>query len=410
MEGSDEFPWRGIDLRNTHTIEMMKKRITYFLFIWCSVQLHAQDATFSISDFNPININPAYAISGDGQLKLFTSTRQQWLNLPGPSSTSAAYLMNQASLCAPIISNRNNGLGLALQLNNQASGEGSLELNGMRFGAAARFSGKFNRHNYSFASGVGFGVSQFSVDWRDLNFSSQFSPFYGMVESTPLVNPQNTQANLTVSANIGIRGAYSKQFNSNAIIALKAGFAGFHMNRTGVSFFDNTSILLPRYVGHVSAIYVPKTNKGLKGMQSNYIIIGGVLQKQGASTTTEIRIGTNINPSVNVYTLYRSRYLLPLENKVDALCFLTQIKLRQFIISVGYDMTVSNLNNMRTYGTTEIGLMIPLGGNSPLANKNKPTSCQSEQILSHALWKMNERFDSKGGVFNKEFSALSLVL
>jgi hypothetical protein len=54
--------------------------------------------------------------------------------------------------------------------------------------------------------------------------------------------------------------------------------------------------------------------------------------------------------------------------------------------------------------------MIPLGGNTPIGNKSKSTGCQSEQILSHALWKINERFNPRGGVYNKEFSALSLVL
>ena len=388
----------------------MRNRYIYITVFLIGLPVFAQDATFSITDFNPVNINPAYAISGDGQIKLFTSTRQQWLNLPGASSASSAYQMNQASLCAPLVSNRNNGFGIALQLNNQSSGEGSLELNGFRLGAAARFSGKYNRHNFSFASGIGFGISQFSLDWQELNFSSQFSPFYGLIQSASLVNPMNVEGNIAVSANIGIRGAYSRQLTSNAIIAAKAGMAAFHINNSAVSFFDNNSILLPRYVGHLSVIYMPKTANGIRGLQSNYLIVGGVFQRQGSSTTTEIRVGTNINPAVNVYTLYRSRYVIPLSDKVDALCFLAQIKLKQLILCVGYDMTISSLNNMRTYGTLEIGLMIPIGGNSLLGNRNKSTSCQSEQILSHALWKVNERFDSKGGVFNKEFSALSLVL
>ena len=168
--------------------------------------------------------------------------------------------------------------------------------------------------------------------------------------------------------------------------------------------------MIPRYVAHISSIIVPKNSNGIKGIQPNYLIVGAILQKQGASTTSEVRVGTNVNSSVSVYTLYRSRYILPLKTSVDALCFLTQIRLRRFIVCIGYDMTISKMNNMRTYGTAEIGLMIPLGGNTPVGNKTKSTGCQSEQILSHALWKINERFNPRGGVYNKEFSALSLVL
>ena len=113
---------------------------------------------------------------------------------------------------------------------------------------------------------------------------------------------------------------------------------------------------------------------------------------------------------MNLFMMYRSQYLLPIENRVDAICFQTQIKLNQFLMSIGYDITISELNNMRTYGTTEIGVMIPLGKNNPIGNKKVQASCQAEQVLSHALWKMNEKFDSKGRVFNKEFSSLSLVL
>jgi type IX secretion system PorP/SprF family membrane protein len=388
----------------------MSKFLFFIIVSFLTTGLFAQDASFSISDFNPVNVNPAYAISGDGQIKLFTSTRHQWLNLAGPSSSSAAYRINQASLCAPIVSNRNNGFGISMQVNNQSSGEGDLELNGFRLGSAARFSGKFNRHNYSFASGVSFGISQFSLDWQELNFSSQYNPFYGLIHSTPLINPQNVQGNISVSANFGVRGAYSRQLSNNSIIALKGGLSAFHINNTAVSFFDNNSILIPRYVAHISSIIVPKNSNGIKGIQPNYLIVGAILQKQGASTTSEVRVGTNVNSSVSVYTLYRSRYILPLKTSVDALCFLTQIRLSRFIVSFGYDMTISKMNNMRTYGTAEIGLMIPLGGNTPIGNKSKSTGCQSEQILSHALWKINERFNPRGGVYNKEFSALSLVL
>jgi len=388
---------------------MRSKAILSIIFIQ-SLVLNAQDATFSISDFNPMNLNPAYAISGDGQLKLFSSSRQQWLNLDGPQANSPSYLIHQVTLCAPIQSSRGSGFGIAIQLNNQTAGEGALEMNGGRITGAARFSGKFKRHNYSFASGVGIGMSQYSLDWGNLRFASQYDSFYGFIQTTPLVNPQAIQSNIGISANLGLRFAYSHEYRSGSIIAIKSGYGLFHANNTALSFFDNNSILFPRHVFHNSIIYLPNSTKGIKGTPLNYYIAGLVILQQGPVSTSELRLGTNINPGMNLFMMYRSQYLLPIENRVDAICFQTQIKLNQFLMSIGYDLTISELNNMRTYGTTEIGVMIPLGKNNPIGNKKVQASCQAEQVLSHALWKMNEKFDSKGRVFNKEFSSLSLVL
>ena len=55
-----------------------------------------------------------------------------------------------------------------------------------------------------------------------------------------------------------------------------------------------------------------------------------------------------------MYSGYRRRLFIPLDLRQDAILFSLQINAPRYMLSIGYDYTVSGLNIQRTRGTTEL--------------------------------------------------------
>ena len=108
----------------------MKKLIT-IAFIILSQVLSGQDATFTLIDNNPVSINPAFCIPAGNQFQAMTLFRQQWWNLPGPNSLSAAYQMNNGTFMIPILADRYSATGLSIQAFDNSSGEGDFSYSGV---------------------------------------------------------------------------------------------------------------------------------------------------------------------------------------------------------------------------------------------------------------------------------------
>lgn len=389
---------------------MMLRKFIVFIAFFGYVGVKGQDITTGLFETNPLSFNPAYAIPGYNEWVFMANSRQQWWNLPGPTPFAPAYNVNRASLIAPFISKQEKGLGTGLNWVNVSSGEGSYELNEFTISNAARFSGKLRKSRYSGAAGVGIGLRQLSLDWSKLTFSSQLDPFDGIIFSTPTVNPNLPNSSISVNANAGIRFAYSFQTRNRSVMGLKAGLAGFQLNAPAISFFNETSRLDPRYVGHLSMVYMPKKKRGLFSKSfANYFHLGYVAQFQGPLTTHETRLGTSVNGILNFYGGIRRRNFLPTATKIDATYWSAQINLSQFILSMGYEFTISELNQTRTRGTTELGLILPLNKLTDLFAKQKSEPCYADYILTHSDFRSVEQFNSKTSFWGKEFTPVSFV-
>lgn len=389
---------------------MMKKILLSILLSLGFTSLFSQDATFTLIDHNPLSTNPAYALPGNGQYQFLSLSRQQWWNLPGANAISAAYHMNQASFLSPIISKPDNGLGIGVQLNRNASGEGKLAMTDANFFTASRLGWKVNRRRVDIGAGVGIGLKQYTLDWEQLTFSSQLDPFYGLVNSIPLVNPMQGSSSLAVSGSFGLKGSFTTQIWRRTL-SLKSGGAIYHLNKPGISFFDQTERINPRYSAHGSVIIFPKNKSGLVGnVASTYYIFRQNYQHQFPLSTHETRIGTNLNGVLTVYGGFRRRLFHIGNESIDAILWSMQINAPGMIISVAYDFTVSDLNIQRTRGTTEIGITIPLGTRGNIKARRASEPCYVDYLLTHSEWKAVEQFNKASTDWGREYAPVTFIL
>ncbi|MDA8819750.1 type IX secretion system membrane protein PorP/SprF [Schleiferiaceae bacterium] len=388
----------------------MRFFLLHILIGYTGLSLTAQDATFTLIDHNPLSTNPAYALPGNGQFQFLSLSRQQWWNLPGPSASSASYNMNQASFLAPIISRPDNGLGLGFQLNRNSSGEGRLGMNNAQLFTASRIGWKVKRQRLDFGAGVGIGIQQYTLDWNQLTFTSQLDPFYGLVNTFPNVNPRVGSSNLAITGSFGMKGAWTSKINQK-IISVKSGAAVYHLNKPGISFFDYTERIKPRYSVHNSVVYFPENKLGLVGnVTTTYYVLRHNYQYQYPLSTHETRIGTNLNGVLTLYSGFRRRLFHIGRETVDAIMWSIQINAPGMVVSVGYDFTVSELNVQRTRGTTEIGIIIPLGSRGNIRAKRASEPCFVDYLLTHSEWKAVEKFNNKSTNWGREYSPVTFIL
>lgn len=382
----------------------MRLKVYIAVLVLASLQLVGQDATFTLIDLNPLSTNPAYAMPSNGQIQFMSISRQQWWNLPGPSATSAGYHMNQASFLYPIISKRDNGLGYGIQMQRNTSGEGRLAMTDVTSYTASRI--RVNRNHY-FDAGVGIGIKQYAIDWDQLTFTSQLDPFYGLVNSTPLVNPRNGNSSVSISGNAGFLYSFITPNNQKHF---KFGGAAYHINRPGVSFFDETERVNRRYSIHGTMLNFRKPSRGVIGkIGTSYTIVKVNYQHQKPLSTAEVRLGTNVNGILTVYGGLRRRNYMISDTKTDAILWSIQLNAPGFMVSAGYDFTISDLNIQRTRGTTEIGLNIPLGASRNIRTKRASEPCYVDYLLTHSEWKAVEQFNKRTTFWGREYSPVTFI-
>ena len=112
----------------------------------------------------------------------------------------------------------------------------------------------------------------------------------------------------------------------------------------------------------------------VEDIKSNYVIFRHNSEYQASLRNVETRIGTNLAGMFTVYSGYRRRLFIPLDMQQDAILFSLQLNAPRYMLSIGYDYTISGLNIQRTRGTTELGLIFPLGTRGNLRGRAKRAS------------------------------------
>jgi len=126
--------------------------------------------------------------------------------------------------------------------------------------------------------------------------------------------------------------------------------------------------------------------------------------------TNELRVGTNLSGVMVLYTGLRRKEFFVLNETIDAVLMSVQVNTPKFILSIGYDYTVSELNIQRTRGTTEIGLTVPLGVKGNLKGRRASEPCYVDYLLKHAEWKAVEKFNNKSTDWGREYSPITFIL
>jgi hypothetical protein len=324
--------------------------------------------------------------------------------------------MNNGTFMIPILADRDNSTGISIQAFDNSSGEGDFSYSGITTTIGHRFGNILlpKRARGAWSVGVGMSTRKFSLDWSQLTFSTQLDPFYGYISSIPLVNPRiNSSPDFfTITPNLGTNFSW---ITANRNTKVSIGVAGFNVTSlSGFSFFDNGSeaTIPSRLSVNTSIIKFSNGSGGLaEDIRSSYIILRNNFEHQASLINNETRIGTNIAGVLTVYGGYRRRLIIPIDQQQDAVLFSIQVNAPRYMLSIGYDYTVSGLNIQRTRGTTEIGLIFPLGvrGNLRGRSKKAPEPCYVDYLLTHSEWKAVERFNNKSTNWGREYAPVIFI-
>ena len=392
---------------------MMRFMLLSFLVLVNFLNVKAQDATFTLIDHNPVSINPAFCIPSGNQYQALTLFRQQWWNLPGPSKLSAAYQMNNGTFLIPIIADRYNSTGCSIQAFDNSSGEGDFSYSGITttMGEKMYFSLP-NRAKMHISVGLGFTFRKFSIDWSQLTFSSQLDPFYGYISNIPLVNPRinNSPEYFTITPNVGVNFDFLSKSTKNKF-SLGAGC--FNMTGLGAnSFFDsgNASGIPRRYTVNFSWIRFINGSGGLvEDLKSTYLVGRQNIEYQSGLINNETRLGANFAGAITIFAGYRRRLLFATDLVQEAALLSIQVNTPRYIFSIGYDYTISGLNIQRTRGTTEVGLIFPLGIKGSIRGKRASEPCYVDYLLTRSEWKAVEKFNKKSTSWGREYSPITFI-
>jgi type IX secretion system PorP/SprF family membrane protein len=391
----------------------MKHSWLYIVLFVSSGYLKAQDAVWNAVHHNPLYINPAYASNPGQGAAFYLNTRNQWLNLPGATRISGAHQFNQYSYVTPISSpwlrGKYNGLGTSLQVTQSRAGEGRLSFNGIshNFGTYLPLRNRLSR-TLAVYVGMGYSLGQYSLDWDQLVFSSQLDPYLGLINPNPLVNPQYAQApsNISKSGQFGgfIHGSLSRR------TFFRVGYGLFHFGPEIVTFFDQREQIAPRHSYHATLTYFPKSKTGLKkDFQANYVVLQQNIQRQYPLRTSETRLSV-CNGGVLINSIgLRSKDFLALSARVDSWLYSAQFNTNLGMYSIGYEYTISKLNNGRSGGTIEIGMTLPLNASLGPKAFRKREPCFVEGLLISSEWKAVEKFSKAATSWGVQYSPVTFI-
>lgn len=375
----------------------MKNLKYIILFAIIGYQINGQDATFTQYMFNHLNLNPALVVTGNSQGSFQMNSRQQWLNLPGPTSYSGAYTFNQASVRLPIPSRVLKGFYTGFQFEQTGAGEG--ELNSFKTQSFIGLSRRMAK-NTTAQFGMGIGIIQNYLNWNYLTFTSQLDHYLGFVNPSPNVNPQLGQSNIAVTPSFGLRVQQASLDRSGRLkYVTNLGAAVYHFNKPTISFFDNNSAIQPRYSFYMTSTNLMNKKYANLGVGARYIVLSHVYEYQSPLITNSTNLGVQLGQDFFVFSGFRRKKFLAQELNVDAVFFAFNWNMGWALGGLSYDWTISALNNSRTSGTAEMSFSLPFNYSKKWSRRlqsDLKENCWVDYLLMDAEWRANENFRKNG--------------
>lgn len=330
----------------------MKNKLLGFFCLLC-LHTHAQDATFSQLNANPINLNPALTGVFDGQLRFIANYRNQYAAVLG----SEAFRTVAASVEVKKPVGRYDFASIGITALRDVAGVGSYSrLHGGISGSIIKqMGGSSKRGTGQFlVAGARIGFGQHGLDWSKLWFSPQFDE--------PSLDVNNSFSNGETFANrnskvfpdfdAGI--LWFATFGENS--SIYAGAAMFHINQPLVSFFENGQAQLERR-------YSVNTGGELSLSEEISLLPSLALMQQGSHF--QGMGGAHIryrSPKWNDLAL-RSGFWTriaqsPQSQILDAAILSAHLEMTRWSIGFSYDFTVSDLTKANSSrGAFEISLI-----------------------------------------------------
>ena len=292
---------------------MLKKSISFLLFIAVASYTYAQDPTFSQYYANRLYLNPAFAGTAKCP-RLTLNYRNQWPGLDNSFITYAASFDQQIDAI--------NG-GLGVQLMSDQAGEGVLSTTSASFIYSYQFA--VNR-KFSIRAGFQATAVQKAIDVSNLRFGDMIDARRGFVyQSQEQIKTDNV---IYPDFSFGLLGFSEKTYFGVAVHHLTSPDEGF----------TNQSILAQRITAHFGAV-LPMGIRNEDMTWSPNVIV----QSQGGSM--ELNLGAYVS---------KGPIVLGLWNRIgDSFIALIGFQQEDFKIGYSYDLTSSLLSD-KTSGSHEI--------------------------------------------------------
>lgn len=319
-----------------------------FLLLVLSLGVRAQDPVFSQYFLNLNYLNPAFAGYTNDLTTNFNS-RVQYFGVPGFMASNTA--------SANISCEEETRLGLGLLAYHNVEGQGILQTASISGQVSANFPFKIRRRQRTnkglFSAGVQFGGGQKYLNWQNLTFSDQYSPYLQGVQNPSSITVQQSSSNVFLDMAAGIRSTY--EFGTGRkpkFISL--GAAAFHMNRPVQSFLESDHKLEPRYTFYFF-YYMGNPRKG-RTRDLRYLSFGALADYQQGLQTHTLSVFKDLNEYMTIGLSVRREDFLFLNRQADALIPHFVLKLNNLTMGISYDWTLSPLGEENTFGSAEIGI------------------------------------------------------
>jgi type IX secretion system PorP/SprF family membrane protein len=325
----------------------LKKVFFTIIIALSSLNLVAQDVSFSQSFLNPLYVNPAYTGVNEG-LRVCINYRNLWNKIP---SKFPSYTISADAQDLRISS------GLGLNILNDVEGEGSLHTQAI--GGFYSYRAVLVPKKWIFQVGVQTSLISKRIDWSSLIFSDQIDPVLGVIK--PANSPAPAfQSVLYPDFSAGgiIRGNHYTRFKKLSATTT-IGFAVHHIVQPNESIVRQNSIFPRRIVAH-AGVLIPFRNE----ISKNKFAINPqfMWEQQGPMTTFNFALLTVVQP-IYAGIMYRNQTpVLPNVRDADAMiiCFgINNDWNKEIFYKIGYsyDLTISDLKSS-TAGSHEIAIVV----------------------------------------------------
>lgn len=328
----------------------MKRTLIFFLVIFSSSGLIAQDLHFAQSSQTPLFINPGAAGVYDGWERVIINHRNQWLG------ANTRFMTTAIAADINIGKTRQNDkpyLGLGMMFFNDKGGDsnfgnqnGSLTLSGVL---------PMGGSGHSLSLGIQGGMGQRKADLSNVSFMSQWNGSEFNLNLAGEANPLVSFNYLDASAGLFyIFDGGRNSFQRDNKFKFKFGIAGFHLNAPKLKYASGEAERLHRkYVAHVGIVKeIPGSEMGIdiNAVQflqgGHYETLLGVILRYRFENGTKIT-GNSQESFFGFGTYYRHK---------DAIIPSIIVHMRGFQLGMSYDVTISELRKAYGGGSLEFSL------------------------------------------------------
>jgi len=311
-----------------------------------SIDLAAQDVSFTQFFAMPYQINPALTGTIDGKYRIGMIYKDQWRGgVDNPYTTTAIggevrFDVNPAEKRNPDRA----GIGIFF-MNDQVN---TFSLNTSQIAISGAYHKSLGKDGNQFlGAGAQISIFQRNIGYDNLNFGDEFNELDGFDQTSAEILPPNNLGFVDISL------GFTYLIKPRKSTSVLAGAALHHLTSPNASFFegqenlnpaiDPNSLLLQRIVAHVS----------VDQKLSEFLHIQPRVLYQQQGYNKEVRIGTNLQyfTEGNLNAFHFGAWLSAVDN-VDGFSMnyfspLVGFQLKSFLIGFSYD-----INIRQTFGDT----------------------------------------------------------